>query len=426
MNQFSNFIFKDYALEGSKLTLTYSLDNSITFQEVYSFDFDFDPELDKQLLDRALQTLFFMAGVSYYKTYLPKEIKIESGQLDKNGADFFGKTWQKGLGEFFYVNNLDPTTHVNFPTNSSELETLVTSGQEGLLVGIGGGKDSLLSVELLRNQPSVATWSVGHRSQLEPLIQKIGLKHYWVEREWDKQLLELNERDALNGHIPISAILACVGLVVAVLTGSKDIVVSNESSANEPNLTYKNTPINHQYSKSSEFEQDFQNFLKHLAGDNIRFYSFLRPLSELRIAELFARIGFEKYKDVFSSCNRAFVHSSDHIFWCGECPKCAFTFLIFTPFIDRKRLEELFHDKNLLLDSTLQTTYKQLLGITGDKPLDCVGQVKEARSAMEFAKKQYPELTKYTYKLPTDYDYKEESPSMMPTEILELMKKGIS
>ena len=44
---------------------------------------------------------------------------------------------------------------------------------------------------------------------------------------------------ALNGHVPISAIISSVGVIVAILTGRRDVVVSNEQTANEPTLKYK-------------------------------------------------------------------------------------------------------------------------------------------------------------------------------------------
>ncbi len=425
MSKYQSFIFKNYELKGNTLTLTYSLDNQITFQETSVFDFPFADNINAELLDRLLQTLFFMAGVSYFKTYLPEKIVVEKGQLTKSQADFFAKTYRHGLGEFFYINHLDPNTPINFPVTTTEKLNVLSNSGAGQLVGLGGGKDSLVSAELLRSQPKIATWTMGQRSQLEPLVEKVGLTHIWVQRMWDKQLLELNKQGAYNGHVPFSAILGSIGAVVAVLAGYRDIVVSNESSSSEPNLEYKGVSINHQYSKSLEFEKDFQNHLQIIAGDSLRYYSFLRPFSELRIAEIFSKIGFDKYKDVFSSCNRAFIHSGDSIFWCGECPKCAFVFLILTPFIERQQLEALFHGKNLLLEELLEPTYRQLLGIEGNKPLECVGEIKEARCAMEFAKKQYPELAKYHYELPTDYDYTALADHAMPAEMFKILQNAV-
>ena len=141
-------------------------------------------------------------------------------------------------------------------------------------------------------------------------------------------------------------------------------------------------------------------------------------MSELYVAEVFALIGFSKYKGVFSSCNRAYTLHSDHMFWCGECPKCAFVFMILTPFIERSALESLWHGQNLLLEPSLEETYRQLLGISGNKPLDCVGEIKEARAAMKLCFKKYPGLSKkYTFDLPASYDYRTLNTSEMPKDI---------
>ncbi|HTE21775.1 MAG TPA: hypothetical protein VK674_01915 [Candidatus Limnocylindria bacterium] len=475
--KYKQFIFKDYRFDAETkvLELHYGMDDALEFTETFTFDFEL-AQYDPHALDRALQNLFFMAGISYYKMYIPPEIVVHQGKLDQASADFFSKTYQRGLGEFWYVNKLNPRTSVIFPVNTTESQ-LFTSDGKGLLASVGGGKDSLLTIELLRRyhpyttthptpekpQPAaksgtltsfdhsisnlqvpktpsekaadqqarekarraesgfLTTWSVNHRPQLTPLVERIGLPHYWVERAWDPQLQTLNQQDALNGHIPISAIFACVGTIVAILAGKRDVVMSNEQSANEPTLTYEGVPINHQYSKSQEFEEDYQALLKRQFGDSIRYYSLLRPYSELHIAELFARLAFDKYKDVFSSCNRAYVHTSDHMSWCGICPKCAFTFLVLTPFIPRKKLEALWGGKNLLLDPGLEPLYEQLLGIAGDKPLDCVGEVKESRAAMTLAQQQYPQLLKYHFDLPADYDYRKLWPASMPEELLRLV-----
>lgn len=420
MQKYNQFIFEAYRFDpvSGLLELNYSLDGKLRFLETYRFDFDY-VDYDKAVLDRAIQSLFFMAGVSYFKTFIPPEIIVKSGELDQTSAAFFGKAYQHGLGEFWFVNGLDPHTPVTFPAAVDK--SLPVSSQEdlqGMLVAVGGGKDSLVTIEMLRDHSDITTWSLGHRPQLTPLVEKIGLPHAWVERTWDRQLLELNSQGTLNGHIPISGIFACVGVIVALLTGKRDVVMSNEQSANDPTLHYQGVAINHQYSKSQEYEKDFQDFLRHIFGSQVRYYSFLRPLSEVRISEIFARIGFEKYKSTFSSCNRAFVHSSDHMSWCGECPKCAFVFMALTPFVSRDQLEELWGGKNLLLDPGLETTYRKLLGIEGDKPLDCVGDVKESREAMHLAFQTYPELAKkYQFELPTDYDYRSLGGNEMPENV---------
>ncbi|MGH7142345.1 MAG: endonuclease domain-containing protein [Candidatus Saccharimonadales bacterium] len=429
--KYQQFIFEDYHFDVSSKTLSldYSFDETLYFHEAYNFNFDF-ASYNQVALDRVCQSLFLMAGVSYYKAYLAPKIVIKKGQFDDQMVNFFSKTYERGLGEFFFVNKLDPHTPVVFPATTNKLEPLpvMTQALKGMLIGIGGGKDSLVSVNLLqKSADNLATWSVGHRQQVEPMIKRIGLPHYWVDRSLDSSLFELNSQDALNGHIPISAILAFVGVVVAVLSGHRDVVVSNEQSANEPTLKYQGVAINHQYSKSSEFEQDFQTYLEHLLGQSVRYYSLLRPLSELRIAELFAFHGFDTYHNVFSSCNRAFTQDSDHLFWDGICPKCAFIFLALTPFIKQQELEALFDGQNLLKKAELEPTYRQLLGIEDDKPLECVGEIKESRAAMKLAARVYPELAdKYHFELPVDYDYKALGPHHMPEEVYRQFNQSLS
>lgn len=427
MHPYKTFIFKDYNFDRTQklLSLHYAIDDKFDFTETYHFDFDFVRDINEDALDRAMQSLFFVAGVSYYKKVLPPAIEIRKGELDIEGAAFLSKTYQRGLGEFFYVNKLDPHTPINFPHTTQKLHMIppTNSPTNGMLIGLGGGKDSLVSVELLRKDYDVATWSLGHDAQLAPLVKAVGLPHYRVDRTWDRALLKLREQGAFSGHVPISAIFACVGTVVAILTGRRDTVVSNEQSANEPTLWYQGAAINHQYSKSQEFEEDYQHYLLQTLGSDItRYYSFLRPLSELAIGKIFAKVAFEKYKHVFSSCNRAFVHTSDQMSWCGECSKCAFTFLILTPFIPREELEALWHGNNLLLDPGLQKTYRQLLGIEGDKPLDCVGEIKESRAAMRLAQDQYPELAVYEFELPAGYDYQQLFPHSMPEEVFTKLR----
>jgi UDP-N-acetyl-alpha-D-muramoyl-L-alanyl-L-glutamate epimerase len=427
---YQRFIFDDYEFnpETRRLELRYGYDDELMFTETFQFDFPF-VSFDAQRLDRAIQLLFFLAGSSYYKAHLLSAIEIRKGQIDAPLAEFLSRTYQRGMRELFFINQLDPLRPVEFTPNVERLEDLPSAERPaGKLVGVSGGKDSLVSVEILRTMKDerIHTWSAGQNAALSPLIGRIGLPHHPVTRLLDDKIRYYHKEfpDVFNGHIPLSAIHSAAGVVVAILSGFGDVVVSNESSANEGRKV-SGVDINHQYSKSIDFEADFQAALRHSIGDQLRFYSLLRPYCEVRIAELFSRIGFHKYRDVFCSCNQGFRGTDPRPIWCGQCYKCAFIFLALTPFLGRQNLEVVFGD-NLLLKPSLEETYRQLLGIELDRPFDCVGGINETRAAMSLARVQYPELSKYRFELSDSYDFRQEGPHLLPADIDSALRRSIA
>jgi hypothetical protein len=427
MSDKKEFIFKGYFFDqdNKELSLNYSIDSSINFTEKFVFNFDYKENIDLKALEKAFQGLFFMAGVSYFKTYLPTNIIIEAGQLSQDDSDFFSRTYTKGLGEFFLVNRISPLPQISFPIDATTIQEINLDNyfEKGYLIGLGGGKDSIVTAELLRETDKAYTWSLNHGAKLAPLVRDVGLPHFQVSRSIDPKLIELNENGALNGHVPISAIIAFTGLIVSLLTGISDVVVSNENAANEANTIYEGMEINHQYSKSLDFEIDFQKYIKRNFGTKTSYYSSLRPYSELIISKYFSSL-FNKYKYTFSSCNRAFTSESKNIYWCGECPKCCFTFLILSPYVESQKLEELW-GKNLLLDTSLEKTYMELLGISGIKPLDCVGEIAETRYAMELAQEKYIELSgKYTFEV-NNFSINQMFSHSMPKDVLEITKSSL-
>jgi len=207
-----------------------------------------------------------------------------------------------------------------------------------------------------------------------------------IQRLIEPQILKLNEQGFLNGHTPFSAMLAIVTLLISAGTKLKHIALSNESSANE--ATIKSSSVNHQYSKSIEFERDFRHYVNQYISVDFNYFSFLRPLSELTIAKLFANK--PKYFSVFESCN---VGSKTDI-WCCKCSKCLFTFIILSPFIQPNQLEKIFGE-NLLDKQILQTEYQQLIGLKDNKPFECVGTQNEVKLALKMALTHYPDRHPY-------------------------------
>ena len=252
--------------------------------------------------------------------------------------------------------------------------------EERTLVPIGGGKDSVVTLECLRKRMPVIPLIVNPRGATLNCVKTAGYKEdeiVVINRTLDPTMLKLNAEGYLNGHTPFSALLAFISVLVAFGSRSKYIALSNESSANES--TVPGTNINHQYSKSIEFERDFRNYIVSNIDDKVQYFSFLRPLNELQIAHLFAKC--EAYHPVFRSCNAGSKTDS----WCGKCPKCLFTWIILSPFLSREKLTDIF-GKDLMADMTLLPIYKELNGTALVKPFECVGTVEEVRACISAMK----------------------------------------
>lgn len=395
IKNYQTFIFEDYEFieNEKKIVLTYSYDSELFFREEFTLEFDLIDNYDKDTLDRALYGLWVTAGISYFKACLPPKIEFKKGKLDEKQKAFFEKLYYQGLGEFFYRNDIDFRNKIQFPTTeTSELSSLLPSPSlQGSIVAIGGGKDSLVTAETLKEAgEDFETWTVGDYPFFEPMLGKIGKNHLSIKRKIAPELLELNKQGALNGHVPISAILAFLSVVTAILRGKQNVILSNEGSANEENTVMHGMKINHQYSKSLEFEKDFQDYVHEYISPNIEYFSLLRPLSEFQIAKLFVEKCFETYKHDFSSCNRNFklTDKNENWQWCGKCPKCAFVFLLLSAFLSTKGLTDLFQGKNLFDDTKLASTFNELLGNDGHKPFECVGSYADCNRALKMVKEK--------------------------------------
>lgn len=219
-------------------------------------------------------------------------------------------------------------------------------------------------------------FSLGEFEAIERVARVSGLPMATVKRRLSQDLLALNSRGALNGHIPISAVIAFVLPVCAILYGFDSSVLSNERSASAGNLDYRGMGINHQYSKGFEFERNVSRHFRERLLQQFDYFSLLRPLSELQIARLFSRSA--AYHPVFTSCNAAFKidHGRRIDRWCCACPKCRSTFLLMAPFMEKSRLIAIF-GQNLLDRQDQMSGFEELLGVRGLKPFECVGEPEE-------------------------------------------------
>ncbi|PJK14554.1 hypothetical protein CO613_04845 [Lysobacteraceae bacterium NML07-0707] len=379
------FVRRGMNLANGVIELAYAFDDGAELVEritIPGAPFELDAAW-KQALEPALTLLHLIAGVSYYKAAVPDEIRVEYAQLDEATAALMDIIYLQGLGEFAYRNGLDLRARIRFPRGGKALPQASAVGlRQHALVAIGGGKDSLVSIETLHRAGvgQTVTW-IGNSQLIRACAEHTGLPTLNIQRQLAPELFEMNREGAWNGHIPVTAINSAIMVVAAILTGADQVVFSNERSASYGSLIAGSGEVNHQWSKGWDFERRFGEYVaQHVAAD-LHYYSLLRPLSELAVARQFAKNSH--YDAHFSSCNRNF-----HILgerpasrWCGVCPKCHFVFLALAPFMPKPRLTAIF-GRNLLDCESEQAGFDALMEYHDHKPFECVGEARESRAAM--------------------------------------------
>ena len=361
--------------ESGTLSLHYRFDTGERFQERITFPAGVQ---SNEALDRIFRLLLLACGVSYYKAFAPERIRCGAFALDPPTARFFTAFYVKGLAEFAWRNgidlgNLSLVADMADPTPPLQLDLPRLT-----CVPVGGGKDSIVTIECLKQAAEpLVLFSLGSAAPIEATIARSGVPAVRVTRQLDPALFALNEAGALNGHVPITGILSLIVLACAIICGFDTIAMSNEHSASAPNVA----EVNHQYSKSFEFEQSFSRLLEQHVVRGVRYFSLLRPLSEVAIARRFAR--HAEYFPVFRSCNTAFRQAVERrgTNWCCDCPKCRFVFLVLAPFVERQSLVSTF-GRDMLDDTSQIDGFAELCGLLGHKPFECVGEIEESATVM--------------------------------------------
>jgi len=332
---------------------------------------------------QALRLLHLFAGVSYYKAAVPAKVAIDDYAIDADTAALVEDLYLHGLGEFAYRNGLNLRGRFRLPADAPTATPAPAVGlREHALVAIGGGKDSLVSIEALRaaGVEQTVTW-VGGSQLIRACAERTGLPTLNIGRTLAPELFELNRQGAYNGHIPVTAVNSMIMLFAALLTGADQVVFSNERSASYGSLIPGTGEVNHQWSKGWDWERALGEHIERRVAADLRYYSLLRPLSELAVARQFAKT--DRYDAHFSSCNRNFHIMGERPVnrWCGVCPKCHFVFLALAPFMPKTRLMKIF-GRNLLDDASQSGGFDALLEFQDHKPFECVGEGRESRAAM--------------------------------------------
>lgn len=422
-NKYKEFIYKSYNIseDESKIKIEYffEIPDLAIFKptiEIEKRDISFK-NVDTDFVKKLVFNIGMIELISYWKSACPRKVIIECGELNNEQIEWFKKLYYYGLGEYRYINNIeisiDEMLEIEVKLKEEyklDCKDFEDSTLNGTLIPIGGGKDSCVTAELLSNEKdNNLCLLIGGK---EPSIKSAEIAGYkdkiiHVNRTIDKNLIELNKKGFLNGHTPFSSMLAFLSYLISYLTGKKYIALSNESSANESNV--EGEKINHQYSKSFEFEQDFREYANKYLNANVEYFSMLRPLNELQIAMLFARN--DKYHKIFRSCN---VGSKTIPWeWCGDCPKCLFVYIILSSFLYKEKLVEIFN-QDLFEKENLLKTFIELCGYGETKPFECVGTYEEVNFAIS---KTIQNLKKNNIELPFLLKYYDENYKLVNTDI---------
>ena len=343
----------------------------------------------KSLENNYVKNMVFNIGlielISYWKSTCSPKIIIKCGYLNEEQINWWKKLYFYGLGELLYTNNIKTNINDLLDIKCLESNKEIISDEniednfEGYIVPIGGGKDSVVTLETLKiDRDKDYCLIINPKPVTLKCAEIAGLGYnniIEIKRSIDQNLIELNKKGFINGHTPFSAMLAFVSYFVAYLLSKKYIALSNENSANESNVVGEK--INHQYSKSFEFECDFEEYAEKYLKMPIKYFSFLRPLNELQIAKIFSK--HEKYHKVFKSCN---VGSKEKEWkWCLNCAKCLFAYIILSPYLYKNKLVSIF-GADMFENKDLLETFIELTGNGENKPFDCVGTYEEVNFAI--------------------------------------------
>jgi len=402
MKKFKEFYFEDFAFNKEKLEaeFSYSFDKTYFFTEKINFDtrFSVRDDFSDEIFKVFLFNIFIALWISYYKAYPTEKLISEKYYLDDNQKEFWKKFYLNWLWEFLFTNKIKPDNLCNFNFRwKNKFKAQDYTVKNRTIIPIWWGKDSLVSVEKIRKNNKINKDAILATFWKYYYIHKVceeetWIKRLFIERKISENLFTLNKAGNYNWHVPITWIIAFVLLASGYLYDYKYIALSNEKSANFWNLEWEWLDVNHQYSKSLEFELDLKNYQKNYIGGWIEYFSLLRNVYEVAIAKEFAEN--KKYFDSFSSCNANFKILEENKTlknrWCNNCPKCAFVFAILRPFISQEEVNIIFWE-DLYNREDLLELFKELLWVSNHKPFECVGTNEEVIISIKKALNKYEE-----------------------------------
>ena len=384
----ARFAIRGWEAKGDEIAFSYHCDRFGAFTEALTFpgkaaQLSALSPGQKQLLNIAATAI----GVSYYKANACGHIVAETGFPTPAARALIEALYVEGLGEFYVRNNLPypPALTLEGAIGTPAPAETKTPAARRAIVAFGGGKDSHVALSLVERagvEPELV--SIAMSEKIRAVIADCTDRPVtFLGRKLDANLLAANKAGALNGHIPVTAIVSLILTFYASLTGADWVVFANEHSADEATLQVNGHAVNHQFSKTFGAEKLLRDAITSVLPAGPDYFSALRPAEELWIARELSRLPQALAR--FRSCNRNFVIANQERAlasgrWCGKCAKCVFTAIVTAPFLTRARSKEIL-GADVLNDPENRGFAEELAGFASAKPWECVGTIGEVSAA---------------------------------------------
>lgn len=389
------FIFDSYVLHPLKKKIEFRYivkfnnEKTLSFSEYILLPDETLFQRTNPIILKILQSIHLILGISYFQLYFPPKIQINNFSLNQKQAKFWNQIYTDGLMQTYYFNAIDFRNFITFPYTNTIVKSSKVKLKPRLLIPLGGGKDSLVTYTILKNNhKNITFFNFGDFAIHKNLTKFTNENRIVIAREMDKKMIQSNKKVKItHRHVPIMAINMFMGLLVSILYSFDTIIFSNERSSDYGNIEYKGKTVNHQIDKSIQFEKLISTYINTYIISNIKIFSLLRPFHEIEIVRKFT--SNTKFFKLFTSCNKNFkwVGNIQKKLWCCQCDKCAFVFVLLAAFIPKSEVISIFKE-NLLNKESLFQSYKNLLGAGDMKPFECVGTPEETKVAFYYAYKR--------------------------------------
>lgn len=353
--------------------------------EVYqpSIRFGFTASMNCKLSESLLGRLGLMEALSYWKAFLSPILRIEAFPFVYGEIEWWQRFLALSMAEFCYRNNVPLLTPEMLDLQGMVTSQTLAQGDENtdpgrVLTMFSGGKDSLVAALLAAQAGLTQDFFFYNPApvQYESHLKNLGGQGtvLTLDRKILPALLELNRLGAPNGHTPYSAYLGLSAVILAISHGIGLVCAGNTRSDDDPNLRDQGLDVNHQWTKSLDFELELNRLLSILGISEVQYFSILRPFYELQVIKVM--LNNSSALSHIQSCNR--VRRG----YCLRCAKCAWIGLALSVSVSNDEARLLMNGDVFGHDQA-ESLFRSMAGLEGTKPFECTGSEVEVRACLK-------------------------------------------